>query len=226
MKVGLYSTELEVGDIPGKIGSLLDKLETVPWLAELYDFDPAVIEGLREERAELIAQGFERTYTVEQGVKTAKLHLKAHLYMSREMWEDFLSLPGLEQVIRAHGEEMAAMSRALSRDEYRDFRAYSDRLDPLVTDLAGDLLDASPELASRYVAYLAVGSHNQNTRSLALDGEVAFVAAKWEALSGLMDFISIAGLCTWVEDLETLEELFPGYDGLARRISRMIRIAV
>ena len=46
MKVGLYSTELEVGDIPGKIAELLETLESVPWLSDLYDFHPDVIEGL------------------------------------------------------------------------------------------------------------------------------------------------------------------------------------
>ena len=74
--------------------------------------------------------------------------------------------------------------------------------------------------------FLAVGSHNQNTRSLALDGEVAFVTASWQSISGLMDFITIAGLCQWIDSVEELEELFPGYDGMARRISRWIRFQV
>ena len=69
-------------------------------------------------------------------MKRAKLHMKAHLYMSREMWEGFLSLPGLERMIRAHSEEMAAMNLALSQGEYRDFRAYSDRLDPISLEVA------------------------------------------------------------------------------------------
>jgi hypothetical protein len=226
MKVGLYSTDLEVGDIPGKIGALVDNLASVPWLAELYGFDDSVIDGLAEERRELIAEGFERSYSVEQERTTAKLHMKAHLYYSREVWEDFLSLPGLEDLIRAHFEEMAAMNLALSEGEYRDFRLYSDRLRPLTRRAIEPLLAGSQERWDRYAMFLAVGSHNQNSRSLALDGEVALVAAEAAALVGLMDFIMIAGLCTWVEDVEGLEELFPGYDGLARRISRWIRMAV
>ena len=74
--------------------------------------------------------------------------------------------------------------------------------------------------------FLTVGSHNQNTRSLVLDGEVAFVTASWRSLSGLMDFITIAGMCDWIDSVEELEELFPGYDGMARRISRFIRMSV
>ena len=118
------------------------------------------------------------------------------------------------------------MNLALSEGVYRDFRAYSDRLDPISVEVAAPLLALTPEEVNRHVGYLAGGSHNQNTRSLAQDGEVAFVAAQWQAINGLMDFIVIAGLSTWIEDLETLEELFPGYDGLARRISRWIRMMV
>jgi len=226
LKLGLYSTDLEVGDIPGKIGALLETLERTPWLAELFDLDPAVLEGLAEERRELIAEGYERTYAVDQEVKTAKLHMKAHLYYSREAWEAVLGNPGLEEIVRAHFEEMAAMNLALSRSEYRDYRLYSDRLRPLAREALAPLLQLPEAELSRYVLYLAVGSHNQNTRSLALDGEVAVVAAKWRAVAGLMDFVTITGLCTWVESVEQLEELFPGYDGLARRISRWIRMAV
>jgi hypothetical protein len=226
LKVGLYSTDLEVGDIPGKIGALLETIERTPWLAELMDFDPAVIQGLAEERDELIAEGFARTYAVDQEVKTAKLHMKAHLYFSREAWEGLLTPPGLEEPVRAHFEEMAAMNLALSRAEYRDYHLYTDRLSPLVADVFRPLLELSDEEMSRFVLYLAVGSHNQNSRSLALDGEVAIVAAQWKALPGLMDFVTITGLCTWIESVDQLEELFPGYDGLARRISRWIRMAV
>jgi len=34
------------------------------------------------------------------------------------------------------------------------------------------------------------------------------------------------GLCTWVNDLEQLEELFPRYEGIRRRLSHWMRIAV
>ncbi len=79
---------------------------------------------------------------------------------------------------------------------------------------------------ARVALFLTIGSHNQNTRSLVLDGEVAFVVAGWSALFGVPDFIVIAGLCQWIEDVSQLEELFPRYEGLQRRISRWIRIAV
>jgi len=226
MKVGLYSTELDAGNVPGKIGSLLETLETTPWLADLYGFDARVLESLEATRESILASGFERNYAVDQERVTAKLHMKAHLYYSRAAWEDVLSAPGLDRVLRAHYEEMAAVNLALASGRGRDYRLYSDRMVPLVAEELGSVIGASPDPARPDVLYLAVGSHNQNSRSLALDGEVAVVAAGWKALAGLPDFITVAGLCTWVDSVEELEQLFPGYDGLKRKLSHWIRIVV
>ncbi|MCH7892023.1 MAG: hypothetical protein IH921_11030, partial [Gemmatimonadetes bacterium] len=111
--------------------------------------------------------------------------------------------------------------------QLRDFRLYTDRIQPIAASFVAPFAEALPEAQlNRLVMFLTVGSHNQNTRSLALDGEVSFVTAGWAALSGLMDFITIAGLCDWIDSVEELEELFPGYDGITRRLSRYIRIAV
>ena len=131
---------------------------------------------------------------------------------------------------RAVAEKMAERGRhiinlALSAGRGRDYRLYTDRINPMALDVLGPVLTAPPT-GSPHALFLAVGSHNQNSRSLALDGEVAVVLAGWKALAGLPDFITIAGLCTWVESVEELEELFPGYDGLKRRLSRWIRIVV
>jgi hypothetical protein len=229
MKVGLYSTGLDVGDIPGKIGALLFTLTENPWLAELYGFDPTLTQDLARVRQDLIDAGFARNYAVDQEVVTAKLHMKAHLFFSREAWEGVLSQPAMEDVFRAHFEEMAATNRWLSgeMEEDRTFRTYSDRVVPIVVGMIDEILaDLSPQEANRIAMFLAVGSHNQNTRSLVLDGEVAFVTASWKSLAGLMDFITIAGMCEWIDSIEELEELFPGYDGIARRMSRFIRMQV
>jgi hypothetical protein len=227
MKVGLYSTDLEVRDIPGKMGALLDNLERTPWLADLYGFDESVLQGIAEERQELIDEGFAWDYVVEQERVTAKLHMKAHLYVSKSAWEGILRAPGMERLVRAYYEETAENNLALATGASRDIRELSDRIDALAKEVFLPFIEGLNDAdRARLVMFLAVGSHNQNTRSLLLDGEVALVSASWPALSGFWDFITIAGLSTWIDSLEQLEELFPGYDGLARRISRFIRMSV
>jgi hypothetical protein len=78
----------------------------------------------------------------------------------------------------------------------------------------------------RIVLFFLLGSHNQNNRSMMLDGEVTLVVASWSALFGFPDFLVIAGLSEWVDGVEELERLLPRYEGLQRRISHWIRIAV
>jgi len=227
MKVGLYNTDLEVRDIPGKIGALLENLESTPWLSDLYDFHPDLLSGIAEERQELIDQGFAWSYMVYQETVTAKLHMKAHFYVTREALEYVMGLSGMETLVRAYYEETAENNLALAEGSSRDIRELSDRLGPISLDVIGTQLIAMTEAErARMAMFLAVGSHNQNTRSLALDGEVALVTSGWKSLSGLWDFITIVGLCSWIDSVEELEELFPGYDGLARRISRFIRMSV
>jgi hypothetical protein len=86
--------------------------------------------------------------------------------------------------------------------------------------------EMDPSDQERALLYLMVGSHNQNHRSFAMDGEVAFVVAAWSALHGLSDFITLAGLSVWVNDLEDFEALFPRYEGMQRRIGHWMKIVV
>ena len=92
----------------------------------------------------------------------------------------------------------------------------------LLSDYAQGL---SPAIRNRIAIFFAIGSHNQNNRSMVMDGEVAFVVSGFSALFGLPDFLVIVGLSEWIDDLDELEALFPSYGGIKRRISRLIRIA-
>ncbi|MEJ2504343.1 MAG: hypothetical protein P8177_13685, partial [Gemmatimonadota bacterium] len=84
----------------------------------------------------------------------------------------------------------------------------------------------SPTERERQALYFLAGSHNQNYRSFLLDGEVAYVVAGWQALHGLPDFLTLTGLCDWVESVDELEQLLPRYEGLQRRLGRWMRVAV
>ena len=227
LKVGLYTSSLSVGDIPGKILGLLENLEATPWLRALYGFHPDMRELVRAEAQTLIDSGFDRQYRVDQEVQQPKLHLKGHYFATAEAWDDFLSRPDIGPAVVAYFREIALQNQALAEGAYRSFRLLSETLLPLAHPVILDYMsELTPAERDRVALFFTIGSHNQNTRSLALDGEVAFVVAGWSSLFGLPDFFVLAGLSTWIEDLSELEELFPRYEGLQRRISRWIRIAV
>jgi hypothetical protein len=55
------------------------------------------------------------------------------------------------------------------------------------------------------------------------DGEVSLVIAGVDALSGLIDLISIAGLSVWVDDLGELQSFLPAAGGWRKWFSRWIK---
>jgi len=227
IKVGLYDSTLPVGDVARKLQAFVSKLETTPWLQAFYGFHPDAVAAIREEAQALLQDGFERLYAEDGEVSPPKLHMKANYFATKEAWDDLMSIPEVGQPFRTYFHELANRNRALSRGEYRNFRIMAEDLLPptrqLLLRYASTL---TAEQRSRIAIFFAIGSHNQNNRSLALDGEVALVVGGWSALFGLPDFLIIVGLSEWIDDLDEMEELFPSYKGLERRISRMIRIGV
>ncbi len=68
-----------------------------------------------------------------------------------------------------------------------------------------------------------IGSHNQDRRSLLLDGEVLTAVAGDECLPTLIDLALIMGTCTWPERAEDFHAYFPEAGGLLRKLSRLLR---
>ncbi len=59
-----------------------------------------------------------------------------------------------------------------------------------------------------------------------MDGEVGVVVAGRRSLIALIDFMFLFGSATWVDDLESLEELLPRHSEFRRRIGRMVKVAL
>jgi hypothetical protein len=140
-----------------------------------------------------------------------------------------IGLPDMREALSVFYRQMAELNQALAEGdaEGADMEALTNALIPIGRKLVDvHLAELDPGAQGRAAMFLAVGSHNQNHRSFVMDGEVAFVVSSWAALNGLPDFITLAGLSVWVDSLEELEELFPRYEGIQRRISRWIRIVV
>jgi hypothetical protein len=227
LKVGLYDSTLPVGDVPRKLQAFTSKLETTPWMKELYGFDPNVAIQLNQEAAALVAEGYERQYDGNGHMAPPKLHMKANYFATKEAWDQLLSGPATGMSLRIYFHELAERNLALSRGEYRDFHFMADELLPPTHEVLRQYQSRlSPEEQSHIALFFSIGSHNQNNRSMALDGEVSLVVAGWSALLGFPDFLIIDGLSEWIDDLDELETLFPSYRGIKRRISRVIRIAV
>jgi hypothetical protein len=168
-------------------------------------------------------------YPIDQPVVTAKLHLKAHFFASPTAWSSLLDGPEAEGFLSAYYRALAEQNRAISegRGNERDAATLTAAIiPPALALIEAHVAELAPSDRDQAILYLTLGSHNQNFHSFTQAGEVAVVVARYGALHGLPDFITLVGLCTWVNDLEQLEELFPRYEGIRRRLSHWMRIAV
>lgn len=227
LKVGLYDTDLPVGDVARKLLAFGSAVEQTPWLRELYGFHPDVLVEIEREATTLLENGYSRAYDEDGDFEAPKLHMKANYFATSEAWDELLAMPEVAQPILIYFRELAERNRALARGEYRDFRIMDEELlPPTRLVLQSYATRLTPAERARIAIFFAIGSHNQNTRSLVLDGEVALVVAGYSALFGLPDFLIIVGLSEWIDDLDELEELFPRYEGISRRLSRLLRMVV
>jgi len=229
LRVGLYTPETDVGNTPAKMRQLVATIEKNAWLTDLYHFPPTTLDALTRLADSLDAEGFNRKYPIEQEVATAKLHLKAHFFASPTGWNGLTDGPEMERFLSAYYRALAEQNRAISegRGNERDAATLTAAIIPPGFALIEAHQTAlAPSDRDKAVFYLTLGSHNQNFHSFGQAGEVAVVVARYGALHGLPDFITLVGLCTWVNDLEQLGELFPRYEGIRRRLSHWMRIAV
>jgi hypothetical protein len=223
LRVGLYNPGVHVNDIVGRTHMIRRTFGEEAWLRELYPFDPAVYEAVDEAVRRLDEAGLRpASGRASSEDEQPKLHLKANLFLTGEEWDGLMRRPEWAEIFRIYMEQRAY--RTAHRMEYVPYNALADSLrkvtQPALADFAAGL---TPEGRQRLAAYFIIGSHNQNYRSMVIDGEVAFVAAGVGALTGLIDFIVITGLTEWLDDLEELEEHLPKYEGLQRWFARWIR---
>jgi phosphatidylserine/phosphatidylglycerophosphate/cardiolipin synthase-like enzyme len=86
------------------------------------------------------------------------------------------------------------------------------------------LANLSAAERERLILYLLVGSHNQNYRSMAMDGEAAFLVSGTSINAGLIDLVSITGQTEWVETVEEMSALLPRPARWELGLTRWLRI--
>jgi hypothetical protein len=223
LKVGLYDPRVGVGDIPGKVRQVVDTYQAEDWLSELHGVGPDELATFIAVADSLEGAGFRERYIEGQPLDRPKLHMKAHLFANREGWDQLVTRPEFGDFMAEYVRQRAI--QVAERGEDRDLTAMSEALRPATDRLFQAWARASgPDVSERAAWYLVVGSHNQNYRSMALDGEVLMTVSGPRALAGLADFYLILGLSTWLDTPEELEEYLPAAGNFFRRLSRWAQI--
>jgi hypothetical protein len=115
----------------------------------------------------------------------------------------------------------------VARSEFRDVRELNLALGQQFLDMLRDMREAyGPEVVTRAAGYFIVGSSNQDYRSMMMDGEAAVALSGRATMNGFFDTIGIAGVATYLESVEELNQHLPYITGMKWKISRWIKVAL
>ncbi|HEX4936920.1 MAG TPA: hypothetical protein VFV33_27245, partial [Gemmatimonadaceae bacterium] len=224
LKVGIYASDLPITDIPGKVRAVRQTLQREPWLRDLFAYPPQVYPGLDSLADALDAiPALRDTAPDFEADGGSKLHLKANFFASREAWT---ALGRYEWV----GMTREFVARRIAQVQQRSaavasFREYPDAL----IDVGGDEMQRwfeslTAAQRARVIFYTILGSHNQNERSIAMDGEVAIILSQWPAVIPYLDLISIIGQTRWLQSAAELDALLPPSHGLKVRLAHWFKL--
>jgi hypothetical protein len=224
LKVGLFSEQSSVSNLPDRIRELRAKWKAAgPWFRTLVPIDDAVLDRW-EARADELARALPPSYLVppEKGARP-NLHMKGVFIASAESWDGWFSHPQFGNVLQEYLHQRFRQVSGSRRVEV-DVRELPEAVWPLRRQLlAAHEASQPPEVRARRVYYLQIGSFNMNNRSMLIDGEAALTVSGPAALSGLIDFLMVSGLSTWVETQQQIDALIPPPSTLKRFTARWLR---
>jgi hypothetical protein len=209
LRVGVYAHEVPIDDIPHRAAAMLRGREVSPFLKELFPFHPSIHEGLRKVAAETSAVSIVDLQLRERPL----LHLKNQFFGTREAFQ-IVPLPSWGPVVRAHlsireaqldGKPNPGLTPELLKTKAPNAPDGTRLIDAFERHLARQ----SPEALERAIFTFTIGSHNQNPRSLVLDGEVLVAVSGYGSLITAIDCMFIMGITSWPTEFAEFDTLFP-----------------
>jgi hypothetical protein len=246
LRPGLYHAGVQVHDLGYRILSLQESLQRHGFLQDMYPAlhqafqasDGAGWEALLVPVAEPVARAGEPpvmpalppTGSPEVAVDDhgadafARLHFKGFLYVSGDAWTRLVADEALIAGLRVYLEERA---RQLREGAAASEAIMADALQDIGAAVINPILDqVTQEERDRWAFFLMIGSPNLDYRSMLLDGEVAVLVSGWTSLHGVLDFLLLTGLVTWVETQAEVDVLLPPLGRARRTLARWIRLTL
>ena len=220
LKLGIYNRDSLLGTL-----QLYEELSTgvksYPFLTRIFPFSTDIYQEFADVPEEIKQLEFEPGYYADDAVdRKTKLHLKMNFFLSREA-SRMLSVPGWREVFRQY--LLYRMKFLQEKENYVDIKDIPPALQEAFSRVMHNYwTELSEEQQQRAMAYMTIGSQNHDYRGFMLDGEVVCAVSGVDTFAAVIDFFFLSGITTWIEDLETLEELLPSYSGWRRWFSRYI----
>jgi hypothetical protein len=228
LKVGLYTPRQGADDIAGRFQQGMNIHE--PWMNRVYHLNAAMDSVASNAGRYLDEVGYEASFSTKgDTLETPKLHLKANLFASPQVWDGLMADPGWGEVLKlyiqylarqqGHGQELETQAHSV--------REVPEALARTVSYVVNGYYDSlSPEQQDAMISFFTIGSANMDYRSQVMNGEVMVTIGGPSGLVGVIDFVLLAGLCEWPATPEQVDELLPPPGWLTRKLSSFIKVAL
>lgn len=227
LRVGLYTNQVDVGNIRSLVGRMLEKDWRNAPLGDRIRIHPSVARILRTEYERMRGDSALPVHAMRiENPHKPHLHLKAQFFaneaalslLAREEWAGVLTR--YLDVRRRQTSGTASESDAISPALIREGFTHPSGLVRVPPDSLGAF---GAFERGNAIALSTLGSHNQDRRSMLLDGEVLTAVAAEDCLTAMIDFAFLMQTATWPEKMEELDACFPETSSLLRRLSRWLR---
>ncbi len=212
INVGLYRSSADATNLLERLDITLKGFETNENINALLSVHPDVLAVLKNIKTEL-----DETYPdkhspllVKKSTSGPKLHMKVQFFASEKAM-GILSLKEWGPVLKRYFEERikqttghALESKGITPDLLKERK---DESSPNLIEAFEQTL--SPAEKDSAIFFLTVGSHNQDRRSMFLDGEVLVGVAGYDSLIAMMDMVFLMHASVWPKDFAEFSKYLP-----------------
>jgi len=225
-RVGVYNYDGDVQDQIGRAEAMLRHMDEYDWVDEVFPSHESV-KGYIEEAIDILREEDYKTthLTTDAVARKPKIHLKAQYFTSPQVNETLLPLEAWGPLFRDY--IIARARQTAHEDSYVDVKELREELSRRIRHLITEWAETvSAEDEEKMALFLTVGSQNQDYRGKIMDGEVLFVTSRLRAGVAFLDLMELMLVSTWIDDVETLDELMPEFKGFKKKLSRYIKLAL
>ena len=225
-RVGIYNVDLDLGDVIGKVRKINNGIAQSEQFRKIFPFDSSVVRVVAEMPDILEAQGLTPQYITKDATpRKPNLHFKVQFFASKNAIQSIVPHPAWAQIVRKY---ITIRAKQTAHDSmHQDVKAMRAELEKEAHDMmqgwgesiTGDERDLS-------MIYLTVGSQNEDYRSMIMDGEALFVTGHAWAMIAYLDFVSLMGQTTWIDEVDQLEVLLPKYNKFWQQMGQFLKIAL
>ena len=226
LRVGIFAAQAEANDFAGIRREIRDGLRRAPWIREVIPFDSSALAVL--DRPQVVASTGQNATELARDEKPRppQLHQKTQLVARPGAIAALVRQPGWEQAIasmfEARARETARFADQLGYETPAVEVAATRRTDSLLTRYES----AIPETERKRVSfYFTVGTQNEDTRGLALDGEASLITSGFQGTTGLVDLYFLMARTTWLTTPSEVDRYIPPARGIVGKLSHFFRAA-